>query len=52
LAVPLSNGEYQIKFLCSVPNKRDNGVEEALLSLVLEYCKNKGAIKAVIKFDE
>lgn len=30
-------GTYEIKHLCTVPNKRTTGVEEALLSLALTY---------------
>lgn len=44
--------EYEIKHMCSVPSHRDKGVEEALLALVLTYCKNKGAKKVIIKMDE
>lgn len=52
LAWPLGNNTFEIKYLCSVPNKRQSGIEEALLSLVLEYCLSKNAEKVVIKFDE
>ena len=48
----MSGTDYEIKHLCSVPSQRNKGVEETLLSLVLTYCKNKGASKVTIKFDE
>ena len=37
------NSVYEIPYLVSVPSHRDKGVEEALLSLILTYCANKGA---------
>jgi predicted acetyltransferase len=52
LAWPLENNTYEIKFTSSVPNKRKFGIEEALLSLVLEYCKNKNVSKVIIEFNE
>ena len=53
LAWPTTNeNEFEIKHLCSVPSHRDKGVEEALLTLVLTYCKNKGATRVIVKFDE
>jgi ribosomal protein S18 acetylase RimI-like enzyme len=52
MAWPLGNNEYELKFLCSVPSQRNKGVEEALLTLALEYCKNKGATRVIVKFDD
>ncbi len=45
-------GEFEIKHLCSIPSHRGKGVEECLINLALKYCKNKGAKKVYIKFDE
>lgn len=53
LAWPESSpSEFILKHLCSVPSHRNKGVEEALLSLVLGYCKGKGATKVTVRLDE
>ena len=40
---------FEVPFLVAVPSHRNKGVEKALLALILEYCKNKGGKKVVIK---
>ena len=40
---------YELPYLVAVPSHRNKGVEKALLALILEYCKNKGATKVVLK---
>ena len=40
---------YEIPFLLTVPSHRNKGVEKALLALILEYCKNKGASRVILK---
>ena len=47
-----TEGVYELKYLCTVPKKRQEEVEEALLSLALDYCKGKGAKKVLVRFDE
>lgn len=49
---PIAQGQYEIKYLCSVPSHRSKGVEECLIGLALKYCKGKGATRVEVRFDE
>ena len=40
---------YEIPFLVAVPSHRNKGVEMALLALILEFCKKKGAAKVIVR---
>ena len=40
---------FEIPFLVAVPSYRGKGVEKALLALILQYCKDKGATRVVLK---
>eukprot|EP00347_Sterkiella_histriomuscorum_P018578 403344980 len=46
------NQTFEIKHLSSVPSKRNQGVEEALISLVLSYIKSKGGNKAIVRIGD
>ena len=43
-----TSSEYRIVFCACVPKHRHNQVEECLLSLVLGFCKSKGATRVVV----